>query len=108
MIGLDILGADAPASDKKDKGSKSTLTSSAWVGKLKEHATYVGAGLGIVVGALAMAFTGKHTGSRWTGRAPLPFGKKPMKAMVKNGVGATVLGVAGAGAGHYLKEKEGW
>lgn len=107
MIGMDILGADPKtgAAKTKDKAKEAVSTTTTW---LKEHATYVGAGLGVVVGVLLMAFTGKHAGSRWTGKAPLPFMKKPHSALLKNGVGAVVVGTAAGFGGHALKEKEGW
>lgn len=100
MVGLDVIGA----------GKKASLSPHAngLMDKIKAHATYVGAGLGAVVGVLLMAYTGKHAGSRWTGRAILPLMRKPVSALVKNGTGA-VLGATVVGVGaHYLQKKEGW
>jgi branched-subunit amino acid ABC-type transport system permease component len=98
MLGLDVVGAGKKV--MPDSGHARS-----W---LKQYATYIGAGLGALAGALAMAYTGRHAGSRWTGRAVLPVFKKPVSAYVKNGVGAA-LGATAAGVGtHYLKEKEGW
>jgi branched-subunit amino acid ABC-type transport system permease component len=99
MLGLDVVGAGK----KKVKPDSGHVTP--WY---KVYATYLGAGLGALAGVLVMAYTGKHAGSKWTGRALLPVLKKPVSAYVKNGVGAAIGGTAlGVGA-HYLKEKEGW
>ncbi len=77
MRGIDLLGAD------------------------KSKLPVVGASLGAVVGLLVMAYTGKHAGGRWFGRAHL-FGRG-VHAVTRNVVGVGVGAVAGAVAGTGVK-----
>ena len=75
--------------------------------KLKKNAPYIGGGVGALLGALLMTFTGKHTHSRrffgLGGRAML-LGKH-MPRLAKIGVGVAAGAAAGAGVGYAVKKK---
>lgn len=76
----------------------------------KKNAPYIGGGIGALIGALVMTFTGKHTYSRKLfglgGRALLPLGlsRGPVPRLARIGLGAAVGAVAGAGVGYGIRK----
>lgn len=73
---------------------------------VKRNAPLIGAGIGLLVGALVLAFTGRRAGGFWLGRTKLP--GLPhyvvVPRLVRIGAGAAIGAAAGAGTGAIVKK----